>query len=89
MGDYSPSTFKRAKPDHTTLRTLTTYGVASAHPHYHQQYGQTPSTDLMHAYFQQYSTNTSGSAKGTWSNAQQSYWSDANEAAAMWQQHYR
>ncbi|CAF2423717.1 unnamed protein product [Rotaria sp. Silwood2] len=92
IGDYPSSTFKRAKPDHTSLRTLTSYGISSTPPSFHQQYGQSPNTDMMHAYFQQFRANTTASSKGPFSNAQQSYWSGAHdEAAAMWQQqqHYR
>ncbi len=88
IGDYPSSTFKRSKPDHTNLRTLTAYGASSTHPHYQQQYG----TDMMHTYFQQYNVNTS---KGSYSSAQQTYWGGTHEeAAAIWQQqqqqqHYR
>jgi hypothetical protein len=49
---------------------------------------------MMHTFFQQY--GTTGSPKGPFSNAQQSYWSGTHEeAAAVWQQqqqqqqHYR
>jgi hypothetical protein len=93
IGDYPSSTFKRSKPDHTSLRPMTAYGASTAHPHYHQQYGQSPSADMMHNFFQQY--GASGSPKGPYSNAQQSYWSGTHEeAAAVWQQqqqqhHYR
>ncbi|CAF1138845.1 unnamed protein product [Adineta ricciae] len=93
IGDYPSSTFKRAKPDHSSLRTLTAYGASPAHSHYHQQYGQTPNTDMMHTFFQQYGATTTGSPKGPFSNAQQSYWGGTHEeAAAVWQQqqqHYR
>ncbi|CAF2314160.1 unnamed protein product [Rotaria sp. Silwood2] len=90
IGDYPSSTFKRAKPDHSSLRTLTTYGASPAHSHYHQQYGQTANTDIMQRFFQQYGTTTTSSPKGQFSSAQQSYWSSAHEeAAAVWQQHYR
>ncbi len=84
IGDYPSSTFKRSKPDHSNLRTLTTYGGASTtHPHYHQQYGN----DMMQTYFQQYNVNT---PKGSYSNGQQTYWGGTHEeAAAIWQQqHY-
>ncbi|CAF4094149.1 unnamed protein product [Rotaria socialis] len=90
IGDYPTSTYKRAKPDHSSLRTLTAYSTSPAHSHYHQQYGQTANTDMMQRFFQQYGTTTNGSAKAQFSNAQQSYWSNAHEeAAAIWQQHYR
>ncbi|CAF1034207.1 unnamed protein product [Rotaria sp. Silwood1] len=91
IGDYPSSTFKRAKPDHTSLRTLTSYGITSTHPSFHQQYGQSPSADMMHAYFQQFRANAAGSSKGPFSNPQQSYWSGVHDdAAAMWQQqHFR
>jgi hypothetical protein len=93
IGDYPSSTFKRAKPDHSGLRTLTAYGTSPAHPHYHQQYGQTGNTDMMHTFFQQYGATSS--PKGPFSNGQQSYWGGTHdEAAAVWQQqqqqqHYR
>jgi hypothetical protein len=92
IGDYPSSTFKRAKPDHSGLRTLTAYGGSPAHPHYHQQYGQTGNTDMMHTFFQQY--GATNSPKGPFSNGQQSYWgSTHDEATAVWQQqqqqHYR
>jgi hypothetical protein len=45
---------------------------------------------MMHTYFQQYNTNPTGSPKGPYSNAQQSYWGGTHEeAAAIWQQHYQ
>jgi hypothetical protein len=88
IGDYPPSTFKRAKPDHSSLRTLTACGASPTHPHYHQQYSQTPSTDIMHTFFQQYHAATS--PKGPFSNVQQSYWGGTHDdATAIWQQHYR
>ena len=90
IGDYPPATFKRAKPDHTGLRTLNAYGTSTTHPHYHHhQYGPSANADMMHTFFQQYGTGSGGgggSAKGPYSNAQQSYWSGSHEdAAAVWQ----
>jgi hypothetical protein len=94
IGDYPPSTFKRSKPDHTSLRPLTAYGTPSAHPHFHQQYSQSPNADMMHTFFQQY--GAAGSPKGPYSNAQPSYWGNTqDEATAVWQhqqqqqQHYQ
>jgi hypothetical protein len=87
IGDYPSSTFKRAKPDHSGLRTLNAYGGSTTHPHYHQQYGQTANIDMMHTFFQQYGTTSTGSPKRPYSNAQQSYWGSAHEdATAAWQQ---
>jgi len=41
----------------------------------------------MHTFFQQYNATATGSPKGPFSNAQQSYWSGAHdEVAAVWQQ---
>jgi len=88
IGDYPSSTFKRAKPDHSSLRTLTPYGATSTHSHY----GQSPNTDMMHTYYQQYNVNPTGSPKGLYSNPQQTYWGGTHEeaAAAIWQQqHYQ
>lgn len=89
IGDYPSSTFKRAKPDHSSLRTLTSYGTSSTHPHYHQQYAQTANTDMMHTFFQQY--GTTNSSKGPFSNGQQTYWGGTHEdPTGLWQQqHYR
>ena len=93
IGDYPSSTFKRAKPDHSSLRTLTSYSTSSTHPHYHQQYGQTTNTDMMHTFFQQY--GTANSPKGPFSNGQQTYWGGTHEdPTGLWQQqqqqqHYR
>jgi hypothetical protein len=96
IGDYPSSTFKRAKPDHTSLRTLTAYGGSPSHGHYQPTYGQSQNTDMMHTFFQQYGTPSSGASKGSYSTAQQAYWSSAHDeaaAAAIWQQqqqqHYR
>jgi hypothetical protein len=70
--------FKRAKSDYTSLRTLT-------YPYYQQQYRQSSNSDMMHAYFPQYT-----SSEESFSHAAQTYWNDTNEeAAAIWQQHYR
>ena len=52
---------------------------------------------MMHSFFQQYGTPSTGASKGSYSNAQQAYWSSAHDeaaAAAIWQQqqqqqHYR
>ncbi len=87
IGDYPSSIYKRAKPDHSSLRTLTPYGASSTHPHY----GQTSNTDMMHTYYQQYNMNPTASPKGLFSNPQQTYWSGTHEeAAALWQQqHYQ
>ena len=97
IGDYPSSTYKRAKPDHTSLRTLTAYGTSPSHPHYHHQYGPSGNTDMMHTFFQQYAAPTAGSPKGTYPTSQQSYWTGAHDeataAATVWQQqqqqHYR
>lgn len=95
--DYPSSNYKRAKADHSSLRTLTPYGATPSHAHYptHHQYSQSPNTDMMHTFFQQYGGTTASSPKGSYSNAHQSYWSGAHDeatAAAVWQQqqrHYR
>lgn len=90
LGDYPASTYKRAKPDHSSLRTLAAYSASPAHSHYHQQYGQTANTDMMQRFFPQYGATTTASPKPQYPTAQQSYWNTAHEeAAAIWQQHYR
>ena len=98
MNEYPSSAFKRAKPDHSSLRTLTAYGTTPSHSHYpppHHQYNQSPNAEMMHTFFQQYGTTPGASPKGSYSNPHQSYWSGAHEkaaGAAVWQQqqqHYR
>jgi hypothetical protein len=73
---------KRAKSDYTSLRTLTTYDASSTFPYYQQQYKQSSNSDMMHVYFPHYT-----SSEESFSHAVQSYMNE--EAAAIWQQHYR
>ena len=88
IGDYPSSIYKRSKPDHSSLRTLTPYGASSTYPHY----GQSANTDMMHSYYPQYTD----SSKGLFSNPQQTYWGGGGgggggsheDAAAIWQQQY-
>ncbi len=86
IGDYPSSTYKRSKPDHSSLRTLTPYGASSTYSHY----GQSANTDMMHTYYPQYNVNPTDSSKGLFSNPQHTYWGGGTheDAAAIWQQQY-
>ncbi len=54
--------FKRAKSDHTSLRTLTTYDALSTYPYCQEQYRQSSNSDMMHAYFPQYTSSEEAAA---------------------------